>query len=121
MATETDDCVILECCNDDPMGYSIEIEIEADDIGEPLALVAGPGAYVYGEVQDYPTHVAVSWDLQMSDTADGPWEDTGSATTFNDGEVGQFGDDPNFNKFFRVRFHVDGGGISDWSTNSAFR
>lgn len=121
MATETDDCVVLECCLPDSMGYSIEVEIETESIGEPLALVAGPGAYVYGEVQDYPTHVATSWDLQMSDNSDGPWVDTGSATTFEDGQVGQFGDDPNFDKYFRVRFHVANGGISEWSTNQAFR
>lgn len=120
MPTETENCIALECECDGIFTYVIEVGEVVEVIDAPTASIAGPGTYVYGTVTDYPTHVAISWDLQMSDNATGPWEDTGSATTFNDGQVGQFGDDPNFGKYFRLRFHTTTG-VSQWSTDIAFK
>lgn len=120
MPTETETCISIECECNGIFTYSIEEGEVVEIIPAPQADVAGPGAYVYGTVLDYPTHVAIAWHLQMSDNASGPWEDTGSTTTFNDGQFGQFGDDPHFGKWFRLRYHTTNG-ISQWSTNPAFR
>lgn len=120
MATETETCIALECECDGIFTYVIEGDDVVEIIDAPQADVAGPGAYVYGTVLDYPTHVAIAWHLQMSDNETGPWEDTGSTATFNDGQQGQFGDDPHFGKYFRLRFNTTTG-VSQWSTNTAFR